>query len=303
MVRVQASDHGMTADGGHGGSTPEEVDAVALFVRVEAPSKWLDLSWLRLQKSAASTSTEPLRAEQVDVACTISTVMGLPIPQESVGTILPAMLDALSPSAKLAALQVTSPMLLSVDRERNDASPCLLCLRHSWGPIQIRATRGRFVQANAAQLVGVLQRARTSPEVIRLLESYAALSSPSRSTDADAWAAFLASAKHTLGSTSTQHLLPAMLGAAVLCAAAALAWREQLAAAAPSSVDAAHPLDPATLLRVSTGMSSPRTSTFSPVETVERYLLYSFHGLHAARCVTHPRPAARARSSAHCGSC
>jgi hypothetical protein len=105
----------MTEEGGHGGSTPEEVDAVALFVRVKPPSKWLNLSWLGLQRSAASAPTEPLRAEQVDVACTISTVMGLPIPQESVGTILPAMLDALSPSAKLAALQVTGPIPCAAD--------------------------------------------------------------------------------------------------------------------------------------------------------------------------------------------
>lgn len=182
-----------------------------------------------------------------------------------------------------------------------------------------------FMQANAAQLAGVLQRARPSAEVNRLLESYAALSSPSRSTDAchrtsvaapsglarcaDTWAAFLASAKHTLGSTSTQNLLPAMLGAAVLCAAAALAWREQLTATPPSSVDASHPLDPATLLRVSTGMHSPRTSTLPPVDAVERWLLYSFHGFHAARCVTRPQPPhthpclARARSSVRRGNC
>jgi hypothetical protein len=101
----------MTAEGGHGGSTPEEVDAVALFVRIHhRPTPFLDGMWLgqrlKNRSSAVGTPREPLRAEQVDVASTVALLMGLPIPQDNVGTVLPELLEALSPAAKLAALQV-----------------------------------------------------------------------------------------------------------------------------------------------------------------------------------------------------
>ena len=121
-----------------------------------------------------------------------------------------------------------------------------------------------MLQANAAQLAAVLRRGRASPEAARLLRTHASLLRTHASLQrgehegltrcAQSHAAFLAQARATLGASSTQHVLPATLGLVFLCAAAALAWREQLAA-----VDAP-------------------TRTPPPAES---RLLYGFHGLHA----------------------
>ncbi|PHT64906.1 hypothetical protein T459_29331 [Capsicum annuum] len=66
------SDHGMTENGNHGGSTFEETDSLALFI---GPADF-------------GTGT-PNKANQVDLASTLALLFGVPIPKNNVGMLMP----------------------------------------------------------------------------------------------------------------------------------------------------------------------------------------------------------------------
>ncbi|PHT31247.1 hypothetical protein CQW23_27584 [Capsicum baccatum] len=66
------SDHGMTENGNHGGSTFEETDSLALFI---GPADF-------------GTGT-PNKANQVDLASTLALLFGVPIPMNNVGMLMP----------------------------------------------------------------------------------------------------------------------------------------------------------------------------------------------------------------------
>lgn len=72
------SDHGMTENGNHGGSTFEEADSLALFI---GPTDF-------------GTGT-PNNANQVDLASTLALLFGVPIPKNNVGMLMPETFKSL----------------------------------------------------------------------------------------------------------------------------------------------------------------------------------------------------------------
>ncbi|GAB2283229.1 hypothetical protein Dimus_017754 [Dionaea muscipula] len=96
---VVVSDHGMTDDGNHGGSSPKETDSLVLFV---GPSF----------KVPAYASATDHTASQVDITPTMALLFGVPIPINNVGVVIPESLDYLTDHQKLRALELNSWQLL-----------------------------------------------------------------------------------------------------------------------------------------------------------------------------------------------
>ncbi|XP_010555410.1 PREDICTED: GPI ethanolamine phosphate transferase 2 isoform X2 [Tarenaya hassleriana] len=96
---VVVSDHGMTENGNHGGSSYEETDSLMLFIG------------LRDDTSDYAVATENI-ANQVDLAATLALLYGVPIPKNNVGILLPQTLDSLKDYEQLRALQLNSWQLL-----------------------------------------------------------------------------------------------------------------------------------------------------------------------------------------------
>lgn len=90
-----ASDHGMTDGGNHGGASYQEADALALFISGSYPGDKRQLESDSEQRSEAATSSAwPLF--QVDVVPTLALQLGVPIPKNSVGALLPQLFTSLS---------------------------------------------------------------------------------------------------------------------------------------------------------------------------------------------------------------
>lgn len=79
---VVTGDHGMTDVGNHGGDTAPETDTAAIFI---------DTRLTRNYSERHQTS----RAYQVDIATTLSLLLGLPIPNKSKGVVITSLLDKL----------------------------------------------------------------------------------------------------------------------------------------------------------------------------------------------------------------
>lgn len=79
-----ASDHGMTDGGNHGGASYQETDALALFISGS------------YQRRAGVPTSSAWPAFQVDVVPTLALQLGVPIPQNSVGALLPQLFTSLS---------------------------------------------------------------------------------------------------------------------------------------------------------------------------------------------------------------
>ncbi|XP_023003513.1 GPI ethanolamine phosphate transferase 2 isoform X1 [Cucurbita maxima] len=96
---VVVSDHGMTENGNHGGSSYEETDSLLLFIG---------------SKSHATDSASVISNDvnQVDIAATLALLFGVPIPKNSVGIMIPGMVDSLKDMQQLRALQLNSWQLL-----------------------------------------------------------------------------------------------------------------------------------------------------------------------------------------------
>lgn len=90
---VVCGDHGMKDSGGHGGSTPEET--LVPFLTFGA-------------SSCPAKNNHPNRMAQVDVASTLSVMLGLPIPALNVGSVPLVMLNGLPDSSKLFILYYNS---------------------------------------------------------------------------------------------------------------------------------------------------------------------------------------------------
>ncbi|CAK7339628.1 unnamed protein product [Dovyalis caffra] len=96
---VVVSDHGMTENGNHGGSSYEETDSLALFVGLKndffdhAPSSYNSIY-------------------QVDIAPTLALLLGVPIPKNNVGVLISEAFDLLTDDKKLRALELNSWQLL-----------------------------------------------------------------------------------------------------------------------------------------------------------------------------------------------
>ncbi|KAJ6915789.1 Kinesin-like protein KIN-14A [Populus alba x Populus x berolinensis] len=96
---VVVSDHGMTENGNHGGSSYEETDSLALFVGLKN-----DLS------DYAVSSCNSIY--QVDIAPTLALLFGVPIPKNNVGVLISEAFDLLTDDKQLRVLELNSWQLL-----------------------------------------------------------------------------------------------------------------------------------------------------------------------------------------------
>ncbi|KAF6160687.1 hypothetical protein GIB67_019627 [Kingdonia uniflora] len=105
------SDHGMTYNGNHGGSSYEETDSLALFIGMES----------KLPQDVSATYNV---ASQVDIAPTVALHFGVPIPRNSIGVLIPETSYFLTDGQSLRALELNSWQLL---RLLEAQLPGLLC--------------------------------------------------------------------------------------------------------------------------------------------------------------------------------
>ncbi|XP_027360713.1 GPI ethanolamine phosphate transferase 2 isoform X2 [Abrus precatorius] len=92
---VVVSDHGMTENGNHGGSSYEETDSIALFIGPKTHAS-----------GQASSNYDTIF--QVDIAPTLALLFGVPIPKNNIGVLISEMVDSLTDDQKLRALQLNS---------------------------------------------------------------------------------------------------------------------------------------------------------------------------------------------------
>ncbi|XP_015890563.3 GPI ethanolamine phosphate transferase 2 isoform X2 [Ziziphus jujuba] len=96
---VVVSDHGMTENGNHGGSSYEETDSLALFIGLKS-----DVSDYLLSKDHT--------VFQVDIAPTLALLFGVPIPKNNVGVLISRTFWHLTDDQQLRALELNSWQLL-----------------------------------------------------------------------------------------------------------------------------------------------------------------------------------------------
>ncbi|XP_011657950.1 GPI ethanolamine phosphate transferase 2 isoform X3 [Cucumis sativus] len=108
---VVASDHGMTENGNHGGSSYEETDSLLLFIG---------------SKSHATDFPSIISNDvnQVDIAPTLALLFGVPIPKNNVGVMIPGVIDFLKDTQQLRALQLNSWQLLRLLQKQVPGFPC-----------------------------------------------------------------------------------------------------------------------------------------------------------------------------------
>ncbi|XP_057448555.1 GPI ethanolamine phosphate transferase 2 isoform X2 [Lotus japonicus] len=94
-LMVVVSDHGMTENGNHGGSSYEETDSLALFIGQ------------RNHASDHAVSNHDT-ISQVDIAPTLALLFGVPIPKNNIGILISQMDDSQTDDQKLRALQLNS---------------------------------------------------------------------------------------------------------------------------------------------------------------------------------------------------
>ncbi|KAL6225089.1 hypothetical protein ACLB2K_003941 [Fragaria x ananassa] len=111
---VIVSDHGMTESGNHGGSSYEETDSLALFIG------------LKNDVSDYLSSTHN-NVYQVDMAPTLALLLGVPIPKNNVGVLIPEIFGSLSEDQQLKALELNSWQLLRLLQAQ---IPGLSCRNH-----------------------------------------------------------------------------------------------------------------------------------------------------------------------------
>ncbi|KFK32804.1 hypothetical protein AALP_AA6G290300 [Arabis alpina] len=96
---IVVSDHGMTENGNHGGSSYEETDSLMLFIGLSS----------NISDYVAATNNV---AFQVDLAPTLALLFGVPIPKNNVGVLVPGTLNSLRDYEQLRALELNSWQLL-----------------------------------------------------------------------------------------------------------------------------------------------------------------------------------------------
>ncbi|XP_052196246.1 GPI ethanolamine phosphate transferase 2 isoform X2 [Diospyros lotus] len=93
------SDHGMTENGNHGGSSYEETDSLLLFVGLK-------------HKPYEYPSVVHGTVYQVDIAPTLALLFGVPIPKNNVGVLISETFDSLTDDQRLRTLELNSWQLL-----------------------------------------------------------------------------------------------------------------------------------------------------------------------------------------------
>ncbi|XP_012230404.2 GPI ethanolamine phosphate transferase 2 [Linepithema humile] len=91
---VVCGDHGMKDSGGHGGSTPQETTVP--FVAIGKT------------RCSRQENGEPIEVEQLDVATTLSAVLGLPIPSTNLGSVFLDSIYSLGDAKRLFLLYYNS---------------------------------------------------------------------------------------------------------------------------------------------------------------------------------------------------
>ncbi|CAG2112137.1 unnamed protein product, partial [Medioppia subpectinata] len=86
---VITGDHGMTDIGNHGGNTPAETDTALVFLTTNGTK-------VGPKPVKASPDGRAERVLQVDISPTLSALIGLPLPNKSIGKVMLNVLDALS---------------------------------------------------------------------------------------------------------------------------------------------------------------------------------------------------------------
>ncbi|KAG9566308.1 alkaline phosphatase-like protein, partial [Aureobasidium melanogenum] len=108
---VVAGDHGMNSGGNHGGSAPGETEPALVFIS----PKFMDLD-----KPAYSAPTDPKegtefefyrKVAQNDVVPTLSALLGIPIPRNNLGIVLPEMLGFWKTKVSSTGLNVAAELL------------------------------------------------------------------------------------------------------------------------------------------------------------------------------------------------
>ncbi|XP_022102881.1 GPI ethanolamine phosphate transferase 2-like isoform X2 [Acanthaster planci] len=103
-------DHGMSDAGSHGGASNSETITPIVFISSA------------FKQVEGAVRPHPDEVYQIDVAPTLSLLMGLPVPQNSLGVAIPMMLeDNLSARQHLRALQLNSHQLSQVLKQNVDS--------------------------------------------------------------------------------------------------------------------------------------------------------------------------------------
>uniref|UniRef100_A0A4W4G4F4 GPI ethanolamine phosphate transferase 2 C-terminal domain-containing protein n=1 Tax=Electrophorus electricus TaxID=8005 RepID=A0A4W4G4F4_ELEEL len=102
---VLCSDHGMSETGSHGGSSEPEVSTPLVLISLAFPRK--------------GGAFQPSTVEQVDLAPTLALALALPIPRNSVGRLLPAVVEQAPLREQLRLLHLNGHQLSSLLRDSN----------------------------------------------------------------------------------------------------------------------------------------------------------------------------------------
>ena len=94
---IVCGDHGMKDSGGHGGATSEETLVPVIVIGASCPRK----------------ESDSHKIAQIDLAATLSVILGVPIPSSNLGTVSLEMLDDLPFQKKLFILYYNSRQLLT----------------------------------------------------------------------------------------------------------------------------------------------------------------------------------------------
>ncbi|XP_033215579.1 GPI ethanolamine phosphate transferase 2-like [Belonocnema kinseyi] len=98
---IVCGDHGMADSGGHGGATLEETLVPIVTIGASCPQK----------------NREPRKIAQIDLASTLSIILGIPIPSSNLGTVSLDILDDLPAQKKLFVLYYNSKQLVNNFKE------------------------------------------------------------------------------------------------------------------------------------------------------------------------------------------
>ncbi|KAJ4825349.1 hypothetical protein Tsubulata_002698 [Turnera subulata] len=96
---VVVSDHGMTENGNHGGSSYEETDSLALFIGLK-------------NGMSNYASTAHYSVNQVDIAPTLALLLGVPVPKNNVGVVISKTFGSLKDEKWLRVLELNAWQLL-----------------------------------------------------------------------------------------------------------------------------------------------------------------------------------------------
>lgn len=102
---VVCGDHGMSETGSHGGSSEQEINTALVLISPAFRRK------VGLERPAV--------VEQVDLAPTLALGLGLPISQNSVGRLIPAVFEELSMREQLRMLQINGHQLSQLLQDSN----------------------------------------------------------------------------------------------------------------------------------------------------------------------------------------